>query len=272
MPTKKHANRAAVARYLQTVLKDRLRFTPIIQRAVLKGLNEQIQPVLNKLVTHHSSQNLDHLIKPEPIHKALEQCYNTVSKHFAKATYDGLVFGTKKALKTKDDGDEEEPEEFDEADFNKMLQAFIADVGADMVSDITDATMRKLQTYIAEAIKEGTGAAELAANIRKDFSDFNRVRSMLIARTEVARAQNFGTFAGGKMSGFELTKTWIHSGSSKYDRDSHEDADGQEVDMDDDFDIDSDYAPSYPHDGSGGADEECNCNCTFYTTRKDSNY
>lgn len=280
--------------YMQTVLKDRLKFMNMAQKLLLNALNLQIKPVLNKVDVHHGPT--DHLIKTDALKDAFKKIYTDVGSHFAKAQYDSLMMGKKKSknslskksmrFKDDDEDDDDEPtmtgphstllqstdEAMDEDEFDnewrKTISDYIDSDGAEMITNITDSTKNYIKEYISEAIKNGTSAAELASDMRDHFADFNRSRSMLIARTEIARAQNFATNEGAKMTGLELTKTWLHAGNSPNDRDDHADADGQEVDFDDTFDINSDYAPSYPHDGSGGADEEANCNCTFFTSRK----
>ena len=251
---------------MQSVLKDRMRFANAASKTILSGLNEQLAPVLKKIDIHYQSHSLEHLISPVPLRNALVDIYNNVGVYFAKNQLKGLSSKSAKLL-MKDDVDD-----FDTDEWDKYVDDFIQTIGAKMIARITETTKMAVRDFISAAIKNGTGAAQLGIDLRKHFADFNKVRSMVIARTEVARAQNFGTFTAGAMSGYKLIDTWLHAGSSKDDRETHVAADGMQIDRGDTFKIDSNYSPAYPHDGTGGAEEECNCNCTFFSTPKNSEY
>lgn len=246
--------------YMQTVLASRARFQDKAERTVKKALNKQIEPVLKKVQMTHDARVLSHLIAKEPIKEAFKEIYTTVGSFFAKNQYKSLKSDSGNIITKEDD--------FDDSDFITYVDDFIQIIGAKMVTNVTDTTISELQEFISASVKQGIGSAKLAADLRRHFTDLNQVRSRLIARTEVARANNFGTFTAGEMMNIQLTDTWLHAGSSKDDRSSHVTANGQTIERGQRFNIDSGYTPAYPHDGTGGADEECNCNCTFYSRRK----
>lgn len=254
-------------RYTQTVIAGRQKFIAPAQRLFYAALRDQVKPVAEKLQHHFQSHGMEHLIKEDALIIGFKRVYKQVGMHFGKATYDSLISEAKamKAL-TRKDGD----------DFEDLLDAaideFIRTTGAKMITAITETTRESVRTWLADAIKNGTGAAKLASDFEKHFKDFNKIRSMAIARTEVGRASNWANYEAGNMTGLELEKTWLHAGSSQYDRPEHVAASGQTVDYDEPFEIDSDYTPMYPQDGSGGASEEVNCNCTFYQRRIGSKY
>ena len=248
-------------RFVQTVLTGRAKFIAPAQRLFFSALQAQINPVAKKLITHYQAHSMDHLIKEDALVDGFKKVYSKVGNHFGRAVYDSLM-ATDKRLKDDDD----------DFDMDAAIEEFIKKQGGVMITAITKATRERVRDYIAEAIKNGTGAAQLAADFKKDFSDFNRVRSMAIARTEVGRASNWASYEAGNMTGMELEKTWLHAGSSKDDRETHVAASGQTVAYEDTFEIDGSYAPMYPQDGSGDASEEVNCNCTFYQKRVGSKY
>ncbi len=252
-------------RYVQTVLKDRMKFTAPAQRLFYGALRNMIKPVSEKLEHHAQSHSMEHLISSKPLEICFKRVYKQVGLHFGKTTFDSLM-RSGKSKKAEDD-------EIDfETELDEAINAFIKGIGARMITNITETTREDVRTWIAEAIKNGTGAAQLAQDFNKHFSDFNRVRSMAIARTEVGRASNWANYEAGNMTGLELEKTWLHAGSSKNDRPTHEDASGQTVAYDESFDVGDGYEPMYPQDGSGGADEEVNCNCCIFQTRVGSKY
>ncbi len=246
--------------YIQTVLAARSRFQDNAERTIKAALNKQIAPVIKKVETTHDARVLNHLVSPEPIKEAFREIYIKVGSFFAKNQYKSLK-SESGTLITKDD-------DYDDSEFLTYVDDFIKTTGATMVTNVTDTTISELQEFISASVKQGVGSAKLAADLRRHFTDLNQVRSRLIARTEVARANNFGTFTAGEMMNIQLTDTWLHAGSSKDDRSSHVAANGQTIDRGERFNIDSGYTPAYPHDGTGGADEECNCDCTFYSSRK----
>lgn len=241
------------AKYVRLVLRQRNLFIRKAEPLIFKALNKQMEPIFHLGVLHPIGTEIDHLIHPEPIAEALHAIYRDVARHFGKATHTALI-----KVKTKADDDDYMDDAIDD---------FIATKSAEYITGITDATKKAIKDFIAANREEGWGAAQLATELRKNFTDINRMRSMRIARTEVGRASNFAGDAASKMFDFKMTKTWLHAGSSKEDRESHVSASGQTVGNDDTFDVDGSYQPLYPQDGSGGADEEVNCNCMVYRTR-----
>jgi F like protein len=274
-------------RYMQTVQKDRNKFYLPAQKILYAALLEQIKPVIAKVTLHSSSHSLEHLIKDAPMIIAFKSIYTQVGNHFARAQYFALLDEPKKNMKFKDDDepiitgphthlqpqqltgdDNDEQEDSFTKLWRNQVNDFVDGEGAEMVTNINDATRNMIKDFLADAIKNGTSASDLAGNLRDHWTDLARVRSMTIARNEVNRAQNFATNEGAEMTGLELVKTWVHSGGGDTDRQNHLDADGMTVDFDESFNINADYTPMYPHDGSGDASDEINCNCTFYNTRK----
>lgn len=246
--------------FVQSVLSHRNKFLGDAGKMFRLGLNEQIKPVISAIKETQDPKKLAALIKEAPLKYAMKTTYKEVGASFGKVEYEAL---SQKRL--KDDGSDYE-------DFiNDEVASFIEEEGAMFVTEITETTRDLLKRYIQDNIIEGEGAASLAGDLSKYFTDFNSVRSMLIARTEVGRASNWaGQVSRDKFSddnAVDLMKTWLHAGSSKNDRESHVEASGQTVANDDSFDVDSDYTPDYPQDGSGGANEEANCNCCVYASR-----
>jgi hypothetical protein len=237
----------------------RSRFYVHDSKVMLIALNKTIEPVIAKFITHsHVNLEIDHLVKPGFIKDAIVQIYKDVSPMFARSQYEALV---QRYVKSEWD---------DELD--DFIAAFIEGQGAEMVTAITDTTRKQIKSFLEDAIHEGTGAADMAGALRNYFSDFNRTRAMLIARTEIHRASNFGSYTSRDMFQKDydatLIDTWLHAGNSPLSRSTHEAADGQQRQHGTPFNLLNGYSPLYPQDGSGGAEEEANCNCLVYSFRK----
>ncbi len=247
------------AHYVRLVNSQRKLFARKAEPKVFKALEKQLEHIFKLGVLHPIGTEIDHLIHPEPLEAIFEAIYKDVATHFGKATQRSL---TKKSLFRKDD----EEDDFD-ASMEEAINDFIASTSGKMIKSITDATRQRVKDFIETNKDKGWNAAQLSRELKNNFTDFNKMRAMRIARTEVGRASNFAGDAASKLFDFEMVKTWLHAGISKDDRPSHEDANEQTVDNDDVFDL-GDYTPSYPQDGSGGPDEEVNCNCVVFRTRK----
>lgn len=120
---------------------------------------------------------------------------------------------------------------------------------ADMA--ITDSLRDELRAAVSSAVDEGLSAADLADQI-EEISGFSADRAMMIARTEIIRANNEGHLAAFKSSGVVSKKEW----STSEDGDTCEDCEGNsddgEIDLDDEFSSGDDAAPAHP-----------NCRCTI---------
>lgn len=138
-------------------------------------------------------------------------------------------------------------------------------------------TSDTLHSILAQAQKEGWSIHTMQDNIQSLFKqwmdgdlgseDFEWLaermpayRAELIARTETTRLQNEGTQALGEEWGVKK-KAWLATQDGRT-RDSHLDADGQEVDLDQPFEIGG-YKMMQPGDMSLGApiSEVANCRC-----------
>ncbi len=266
MKLSKYKKPAHHQRLVSMMVQNRNRFIAPARKALNIALNKQVAPVLHYLEGHHHASlgHIDPLIQKHPLEAAFKAMYKEAGHYFGKARYNGLAImasdGKEGHFMLHYKADEDFEDEMDTA-----INDFIAGDAGKYITSITETTREKVKHYLQSAIDDGVGAADLAMKLRDDFTDFNRVRSYAIARTEIGRASNFAGDTAADMIekdyDVQLLDTWLHAGSSKDDRETHLEADGQEVKHGETFDIDADYHPYYPQDGSGGADEEVNCNC-----------
>lgn len=122
---------------------------------------------------------------------------------------------------------------------------------------------RTTEAAVRQALVEGVSADEsirkIAGRVREVFSEATQVRSVVIARTEVIGASNYGAFDGYRQGGAEK-KGWLATRDERV-RDAHAQADGQVVELAQPFLVDGEPL-MYPGDPSGSPGNVIQCRCT----------
>lgn len=115
---------------------------------------------------------------------------------------------------------------------------------------------------LVEGFQAGEGIDALAGRVEEAL-DVAASRAVTIARTEVVSASNAGSIAGARaLSGHAPpVKIWMASLDART-RESHADADGQEVALDEPFTVGGAQL-DYPGDPAGPVEEVANCRCTI---------
>lgn len=144
---------------------------------------------------------------------------------------------------------------------NPRAEAYVAERGAQLVTDIEETTRAGLRSILEDAFTEGLSPAELAERIRDSF-EFSDARAEMIARTESAMAHVQGTLDGWKESGVVSGKSVILSNDHPDTDECDDAADLGGVAIDDDFGGlgDPPYHPNcecdvLPEVESGGGEE-----------------
>jgi SPP1 gp7 family putative phage head morphogenesis protein len=94
---------------------------------------------------------------------------------------------------------------------NDLALAFAKARAAELVTGIDEATRNELNDIISSGLEENIGLDAIADNIREAYA-FSEDRADLIARTEVAMANQQGALEGMKLAqgaGVKLTKVWV---------------------------------------------------------------
>lgn len=139
------------------------------------------------------------------------------------------------------------------------VQNFLRQWGGDRITTKVNRTTRKqIGRTLATGLKNGETTKQLRARIQKVFAQANEVRAMNIARTEVGRASNFGTWQGMKQGAVEA-KGWLATEDDKV-RDTHAGLNGTIIPVDEPFISASGAIGMFPGD-FGVASEDCNCRC-----------
>lgn len=118
---------------------------------------------------------------------------------------------------------------------------------AELVTGIDDATRNELKDLIAEGLEDNIGMDAIADNIRDAYA-FSADRAELIARNEVAMANQAGALEGmkaAKGAGVKLKKVWVP------DADAcpicEENGDDGPIDLDDQFSSGDDAPTAHPN-------------------------
>ena len=81
--------------------------------------------------------------------------------------------------------------------------------------EVNKVTNKKLRKTLAEGIAEGEGIPKLRNRISGVFTQADKVRTNVIARTETSRAMNYGTTKAYKQSGVVEAQEWLTSFDSR---------------------------------------------------------
>lgn len=148
---------------------------------------------------------------------------------------------------------------------------------AERVTKIPQTTKDELSKIIERGLADGLGYRDIAKNIREESSvEFNKYRSLLIARTEGNNAVNAGAFVAAQASGLIMEKRWLHAGHTKREnRPEHvrlwRATEEKPLALNDYFIVNG-KAMLFPGDPAGGASENVNCRCIGqYRPKRDAN-
>lgn len=147
------------------------------------------------------------------------------------------------------------------ADFkatNARVAAFHLRQTNRMLTETTETTRTALRERLAELAGDSTEG--VVAAVRQAFED-RRANAVTIARTESASAYNFATIEAWRQTGGMVSgKRWVAI-IDEHTRDSHAEADGQEVGLEEPFDVGGEQL-AFPGDPDGAPENVINCRCT----------
>lgn len=152
------------------------------------------------------------------------------------------------------------------------------------VHGITDTVKNDTLKIIQEGSVNGWGYDKTAAKIAEQVG--SKWRALRIVRTESVKASNMGAIEGARLTGFEMTKTWLSAHDNrvrgnqagKYPESEfdHFDISGTTLPLDQQFVLGSrngvsDYM-QFPGDPAGRPADVCNCRCTLmFNVKRDAN-
>jgi SPP1 gp7 family putative phage head morphogenesis protein len=139
------------------------------------------------------------------------------------------------------------------------VETFLQRWGLDRITKkVNETTIDQLRNSLRDGVKLGESTADLMDRIENIFTHASTVRAKMIARTETARASNFGATKGMKQAGIKQ-KEWLATQDDAV-RDTHSAMDTQVVGIDETFVSPSGAHAMHPGD-FGVAEEDINCRC-----------
>jgi HK97 family phage portal protein len=143
---------------------------------------------------------------------------------------------------------------------NPLITQYLDEFSSTKITGLVNETTRAaIRGALIEGVREGEDIRRLAGRVRSVFSDADRRRATVIARTEVVGMSNRATYAAQKMSGLVKKRRWLATMDSRT-RDPHMMLNGQERGIDEPFEIDG-MAAMHPG-GFGRGDLDIQCRCT----------
>lgn len=160
--------------------------------------------------------------------------------------------------------------------WRSLLNEFLTVRIAGRIAEVEQTTRKRIASLIEKGISDGLGAREVAKTIRDD-KQFNKNRSLTIARTETVTSANQGRYMAALSSPYVKKKNWLPF-SDKRTRPTHlAMLDVPFVDMDQLFFLQNLKTGAlesarYPCDSSLSAGNSINCRCLIvFVNKKDAN-
>lgn len=160
--------------------------------------------------------------------------------------------------------------------WQSLLNEFLTVRIAGRITQVEQTTRERVAVLIQRGIEQGLGAREVAKTIRDD-KDFNKNRSLAIARTETVTSANQGKYMAALSSPYVKLKKWLPF-ADKRTRPTHLDfVDRPFVEMDQLFYLQNMQtgaleSAKYPCDSTLSAGNVVNCRCiVVFENKKDEN-
>jgi HK97 family phage portal protein len=148
-----------------------------------------------------------------------------------------------------------DPSAFDIA--NPLVARHLAELSSERVTLVTDTIKEALRDALTEGVQAGEGIPDLARRVQ-DVFDASRARATVIARTEVVRSSNYGTWQAHRLSGVVERRQWIATPDDRT-REEHADLDGEVVGIDEPFESGGSKAMAPGDFGVPELDIQCRC-------------
>jgi len=149
-----------------------------------------------------------------------------------------------------------------------LVREHVEEFGSARVVGITQTQKSEINEIVDRAIREGKNPLAVTDDLAKHYDEeIIPNRAEVIARTEMGRASNWGTYQGHRLSGLVEAREWIASIDNRVRR-AHGNGglNGQVVKMDETFEIpagnpNAGATAKFPH-GFGIAKQDIQCRCT----------
>jgi hypothetical protein len=252
---------ASSVKYHKTYLKLHSEYEEYAYPLIKKALDEQTKAITN-FIDEDNFDNLDiyiqFLVDQKPLYDALEKIYTKVGVSSATFSYDWIRNSVPKSRK-------DFILDFFNPEWYREMVEYFRFIGGNKVTGIDETTIDKIKNVLANVIGQNLSRRDQAKLFEETLNDpeFNRARSLVIARTESTTAANYGINMGAESSDYEVAKFWINT-KDKRTRRSHLLMTKEPIAINQPF-IVGGVPMLYPGDPSAPASEVVNCRCVMAT-------
>jgi hypothetical protein len=252
---------ASKTKYHKTYLKLHGEYEAYAYPLIKNALDEQTQTVA-KFVNSDNFDNIDlyiqFLVDQKPLYDALEKVYTKVGVSAATFSYDWIRNSVPKSRK-------DFILDFFNPEWYREMVEYFRFIGGNKITGIDQTTSDKIKTLLENILGLNLSRRDQAQLFQQTLNspDFNRARSLVIARTESTTAANYGINMGAESSDYEVEKFWINT-KDKRTRFSHLVMTQDAIAINQPF-IVGGVPMMYPGDPSAPAAEVVNCRCVMAT-------
>lgn len=252
---------ASSVKYHKTYLKLHSEYEKYAYPLIKKALDEQIDAV-SKFIDADNFDNLEFyiqfLINQKPLYDTLEMIYKKVGVSAATFSYDWIRNSVPKSRK-------DFIIDFFNPEWSLEMAEYFRLIGGTKVQGIDQTTMERIQAVLADILEQNLSRREQARLLQETLNspEFNRARSLVIARTESTTAANYGINMGAESSDYEVAKFWINT-KDKRTRRSHLAMTQDRIAINQPF-IVGGIPMMYPGEVGAPAAEVVNCRCVMAT-------
>ena len=207
------------------------------------------------------SGELEAILKKRLYQTALifgERALDRITANLPKSYYASLAPGTG-PVRGRDEIDVEQKLEGDR--FYQEIGRWIAYWGVEKAVTISSSQILQVRQLILDTLPAGLSEAMLRDLIKEKARHLAPWQAARIARTEVHTASVIGADTAARSTGLTMVKEWL-AAEDKRTRESHAEADGQEVALDESFEVGG-VLLEFPGDPKGPAKEIINCRCAI---------
>jgi hypothetical protein len=256
--------------YFNQTLRLRERIAKPFFSQVQEGLQKMIRPILRNLERTETVEAMNHIIEATSqdttqFLELLERLYKVAG--FTYGTFVLESMGQKaKALDLVSNEVIPDYSTQDQSYFDKIMQNFADQYGAEKVVNISDTNRNLLKAIVKRGLEDGASAREVMADILLFFrGDITRARAIMIARTETMTASSYAQQATGNQlekAGIKLKKAWLPTARGKF-RPTHLAMASKKPILFEAFFIVGSTPMKHPHDPNAPASEVINCRCSI---------
>ena len=237
------------------IITDEIRVKHSILFAKRKALFERIlfkkfYKALNKVSYKAINTGNPNVIDQSVLYQAYIDSYLVIFKRYSKQASEMVV---KKDVPNINIG-------FFSQYFVNAVKSHLLSTAGERIKNVDDNTKQKVRDILDKNAR--SGSAKSAYQMRREINGINKIRAMLIARTESLMAMNHVAHESAIKEGV-TTKAWLHTiGRSKDYREAHLALNEKPIPIKDKFYVNGVYM-DFPGDPNGGAENNCNCRCSL---------